>query len=62
MWVWRQVYTLLTSWPTFAASPQAMGPVGDSVVEAFRTDGCGAMTTGDGVADETKDCKCKQQR
>lgn len=51
--------TLLTSWPTFAASPQAM--VGDSV-EVFRTDGCGAMTTGDGVADVTKAWKRKQQR
>lgn len=51
------MYTLLTSWPTLAASPQAMGRVGDSVVEVFRTDGCGAMTTGEGVADETKDWK-----
>ncbi len=43
----KQVYVLLTSWPTFAISPQVMGTVEESVVEVFSTDGCGAMTTGD---------------
>lgn len=44
----EQVYILLTSWPTFAMSPQVMGTEEERVVVAvFSTDGCGAMTTGD---------------
>lgn len=50
----KQVYILLTSWPTFDRSPQVMGTVEESVVEVFSTDGCGAMTTGDWVAVVTK--------
>lgn len=43
----KQMYLLLTSWPTFAMSPQVIGTVEESVVAFFSTDGCGAMTTGD---------------
>lgn len=43
----KQVYALLTSWPTLAMSPQVMGTVEERVVAVFSTDGCGAMTTGD---------------
>lgn len=43
----KQMYVLLTSWPTFAMSPQVMGPEEERVVVLFSTDGCGAMTTGD---------------
>lgn len=43
------MYILLTSWPTFAVSPQVMGTEGESVVAVFSTVGCGAMTTGDWV-------------
>lgn len=43
----KQVYILLTSWPTVAMSPQVMGTEDESEVAVFITDGCGAMTTGD---------------
>lgn len=52
-----QVYVLLTRWPTLDVSPQTTGPLVVRVDAGFKTDGCGAMTTGDWVAVVTKGWK-----